>query len=136
MDYLIVLEETTTGYSAYAPDLPGCIATGKTLDEVRTRMREAVEYHIKGLRLEWFPVPAPSSKAVFFDLGASGSVKEERRVEILYDIKTFAAKAGIAASTARVYAHRYGIGRKLGRGWVFTDADLEAIPRTAKTRVG
>jgi hypothetical protein len=77
----------------------------------------------------------PSSKAVFFDLGASGSMREERRVEILYDIKTFAAKAGIAASTARVYAHRYGIGRKLGRGWVFTDADLKVISRTAKTHV-
>jgi hypothetical protein len=99
------------------------------------RMREAVEYHIEGLRLEGFSVPVPSSKAVFFDLGASGLVKEERRVEILYDIKTFAAMAGIAASTARVYAHRYGIGRKLGRGWVFADSDLEVIPRTVKTHV-
>ncbi len=135
MDYLIVLETTNTGFSANAPDLPGCIATGKTLDEVRARMREAVEFHIEGLRLEGFPVPSPRSKAVFFDLGASGSVKGERRVEVLYDIKTFAAKAGITASTARVYAHRYGIGRKLGRGWVFTDADLKAISKASKTNV-
>jgi len=52
MDYLIVIEKTSTGYSAYAPDLPGRIATGKDLDAVRTKMREAVEFHIEGLRLE------------------------------------------------------------------------------------
>jgi predicted RNase H-like HicB family nuclease len=129
MDYLIIIEKTNTGYSAYAPDLPGCIATGKTLDIVRGRMREAVEFHIEGLGLEGMPVPEPTSAAIFFELGASGAVAGERRVETLYDIKTFAAKAGIAPSTARVYAHRYGIGRKLGRGWVFTESDLRAIPR-------
>jgi predicted RNase H-like HicB family nuclease len=57
MDYLIVLEETTTGFSAYSPDLPGCIATGKAFDDVRVRRCEAVEFHIEGLRLEGFPVP-------------------------------------------------------------------------------
>jgi Uncharacterized conserved protein len=128
MDYLIIIEKTKTGYSAYAPDLPGCIATGKTLDVVRRRMREAVEFHIDGLRQEGMSVPKPTSAAMFFELGPSGTVAGERRVETLYDIKTFAAKAGIAPSTARVYAHRYGIGRKLGRGWVFTDADLQALP--------
>ena len=132
MDYLIVIEETNTGHSAYAPDLPGCVATGKTIDEVRARMREAVEFHIEGLALEGFPVPVPTSKAVFFDLGTSGAVTSERRVETLYDIKEFAAKAGITPSTARVYAHRYGIGKKLGRGWVFTDADLQALPSSLR----
>jgi len=131
MDYLIVIEETKTGFSAYAPDLPGCVATGKTIEETSSRMRGAVEFHIDGLRLEGFPIPAPTSKAVFFDIEASGSVAGERQVETLYDIRTFAAKAGITPSTARVYAHRYGIGKKLGRGWVFTDADLQAIPHAA-----
>jgi predicted RNase H-like HicB family nuclease len=55
MDYLVIIEETNTGFSAYAPDLPGCIATGKTLDATRKRMREAVEFHIEGLRLEALP---------------------------------------------------------------------------------
>jgi predicted RNase H-like HicB family nuclease len=132
MDYLVILEETQTGYSSYAPDLPGCAATGKTIDELRERMREAVEFHVEGLRLEGMQVPPPSSKALFFDLAATGVVKGERIVETIYDIKSFAVKAGITPSTARVYAHRFGIGRKLGRGWIFTDADLLSIPRRAK----
>ena len=96
MDYLIVIEETNTGFSAYAPDLPGCIATDRTVDKVRARMREAVEFHVEGLRLEGLPVPPPTSRAVFFDVGTSGAVTGERRVEVLYDIKTLAAKAEIA----------------------------------------
>jgi len=129
MDYLIIIEETSTGYSAYAPDLPGCIATAQTVGAVRSRMWEAIEFHVEGLKLEGLPIPAPTSKAFFFDLAQKGSVKSERRVETLYDIKTFAKKAGIAPSTARVYAHRYKIGQKMGRGWVFTDEDFEALSR-------
>jgi predicted RNase H-like HicB family nuclease len=136
MDYLVIFEETNTGFSAYAPDLPGCIATGKTFDSTRKRMREAVAFHIEGLRLEGLPVPEPASQAVFFDLGESGVVAGERRVETFYDIKTFAKKTGIAPATARVYAHRYGIGRKLGRGWVFTEADIKALPRTTNVSKG
>lgn len=127
MDYLIVIEETSTGFSAYAPDIPGCIATAPSIIGVRSRMREAIEFHIEGLQLAGFPIPAPTSKAFFFDLGQEGSVKSERRVEALYDIKTFAKKVGVAPSTARVYAHRYKIGQKMGRGWVFTDADFKAL---------
>jgi predicted RNase H-like HicB family nuclease len=127
MDYLIIIEKTSTGFSAYAPDLPGCIATAQTVIGVRSRMREAIEFHIEGLQLEGLPIPAPTSKAFFFDLGQKGSVKSERRVETLYDIKTFAKKVGISPSTARVYAHRYKIGQKMGRGWVFTDADFETL---------
>ena len=65
MDFLIVIENTAAGYSAYAPDIPGCIATGHTLDEVRAYMREAVEFHMEGLRLEVFCAPEPTSKAFF-----------------------------------------------------------------------
>jgi predicted RNase H-like HicB family nuclease len=128
MDYLIVIEKTETGYSAYAPDLPGCIASGKNRDQVRERMREAVEFHLEGLALEGYPIPEPTSQALFFDLGKTGEVQGERQAETLYDIKTFAAKVGVTPNTARVYAHRFGIGRKLGRGWVFTEADLTKVP--------
>jgi|GEM_PF-3487485 len=66
MDYLIIIEKTSTGFSAYAPDLPGCIATAQTVIGVRSRMREAIEFHIEGLQLEGLPIPAPTSKAFFF----------------------------------------------------------------------
>jgi predicted RNase H-like HicB family nuclease len=127
MEYVIVIEKTPTGYSAYAPDLPGCIATGRTLDEVRTRMREAIVFHIEGLKRVGLPIPPPASKAWLFELEPEHDIVAERSAETLYDIKTFARKAGIAPSTARVYAHRYHIGRKMGRGWVFSDEDLEAL---------
>ena len=62
-EYLIIIESGTHNYSAYAPDLPGCVATGKTLEEVTRRMREAIELHIQGLLEEHEPVPEPTSIA-------------------------------------------------------------------------
>jgi predicted RNase H-like HicB family nuclease len=131
MDYLIIIEKTGTGYSAYAPDLPGCIATASTVAEVRRLMREGIEFHIKGLRLEGYPVPLPSSEALFFTVADTGEVSGETVVETLYDIKTFAARMGVSPSTVRVYAHRYHIGRKMGRGWVFTEKDIARVPSWA-----
>jgi len=60
--YLIVMERTGTGYAAYVPDLPGCITTGRTPEEVRTSVREAIELHVEGLREEGIPVPQPTSE--------------------------------------------------------------------------
>ena len=59
MKYLIVLEKTATGFSAYSPDLPGCIATGETEAEVTANMKEAIEFHLDGLREEGMVVPVP-----------------------------------------------------------------------------
>ena len=50
MKYLIIVEKTNTGYSAYSPDLDGCVATGGTREEVEQAMREAIEFHLEGLR--------------------------------------------------------------------------------------
>ena len=58
-DYLIIVEETSTGYSAYSPDLPGCVSTGHTREEVETNMREAIQFHIDGLKEEGYEVPEP-----------------------------------------------------------------------------
>ena len=58
--FLIIVEETGTGYSAYSPDVPGCIATGRTRQEVEQNMREAIELHLEGLRLEGLPAPDES----------------------------------------------------------------------------
>lgn len=62
-NYEIVLEQTQTGYSAYSPDLPGCVSTGRTREKAEANMREAIEFHIQGLREEGFPVPEPQARA-------------------------------------------------------------------------
>jgi predicted RNase H-like HicB family nuclease len=68
--YLIILEETSTGFSAYSPDLPGCVATGPTRGEVEREMQEAIEFHIEGLRLAGEPVPEPRSHAAYCEVAA------------------------------------------------------------------
>ena len=67
---LIIIEETDTGFSAYSPDLPGCVATGRTRAEVESEMHDAVEFHIEGLRLVGEPVPAPRSQAAYCETAA------------------------------------------------------------------
>ena len=61
MRYAIVIEQAEGNYSAYVPDLPGCVATGSTIEEVETEMREAIEFHLEGMREDGVPIPAPSS---------------------------------------------------------------------------
>ena len=61
MRYVMIIETGKRNYSAYLPDLPGCIATGKTLEEVRQRMREAIELHLAGMREDGLPIPKPTS---------------------------------------------------------------------------
>jgi predicted RNase H-like HicB family nuclease len=68
--YLIILEETGTGYSAYSPDLPGCVATGSTRQETEREIRDAIEFHIEGLRLVGDAVPAPHSVAAYCEVAA------------------------------------------------------------------
>jgi predicted RNase H-like HicB family nuclease len=63
--YLIIIEETSTGYSAYTPDIDGCVATGRTREEVEQNMRDAIEFHLEGLRLEGYRVPEPHSYAAY-----------------------------------------------------------------------
>ena len=68
MKYLVVIEPTDTGFSAYSPDLPGCVATGATEEEVQREMREAMTFHIEGLELEGYPIPQPSSRSAYLEL--------------------------------------------------------------------
>ncbi len=68
--YLIIIEETATGFSAYSPDLPGCVATGATRDEVEREMHEAVKFQIEGLRLAGESVPVPRSHASYCEIAA------------------------------------------------------------------
>jgi len=63
--YLIVIEKANGNFSAYSPDLPGCIATGKTREETLQNMREAIELHIHGLMEDKVPVPEPAASAEY-----------------------------------------------------------------------
>jgi predicted RNase H-like HicB family nuclease len=61
MRYAVVIEKTVRNYSAYVPDLPGCIATARTRRHVERRIREAIRFHLEGLRADGLPIPEPSS---------------------------------------------------------------------------
>lgn len=65
--YLVIIEKAENNFSAYSPDLPGCVATGSTRDEVEERMREAIHMHIDGMREDGLPVPEPSSVAEYIE---------------------------------------------------------------------
>ena len=70
MKYLVVIEETSTGYSAFSPDVQGCIATAATEVEVRERMQEALEFHIDGLRADGEPVPRSTTSSCYVEVAA------------------------------------------------------------------
>ncbi|MCP5347255.1 MAG: type II toxin-antitoxin system HicB family antitoxin [Pseudomonadales bacterium] len=70
MKYAVVIEQGPKSYGAHVPDLPGCIAAGETREEVISLIREAIEFHIEGLRASGEEVPAPSSSVEFIDVAA------------------------------------------------------------------
>ena len=70
MRYAIVIENAGANFSAYVPDLPGCIATGATVEEVEREIREAIEFHIEGVREDGAPVPPPSSAVGYVEIAA------------------------------------------------------------------
>ena len=70
MKYAIVIEYAGANYSAYVPDLPGCVATGSTVEETETAIREAIEFHIDGLRTDYLPIPRASSRVDYVEIAA------------------------------------------------------------------
>lgn len=70
MKFLIVIEKTRTGFSAYSPDLQGCVATGATRKQVEKAMKEAVEFHLEGMRADGIEVPAPQSYSTYVEVSA------------------------------------------------------------------
>jgi len=62
-EYLVIYEHGKRNWSAYVPDLPGCVATGKTRKEIERNIREAIEFHIEGMRMDHEPIPEPSTEA-------------------------------------------------------------------------
>ena len=71
MRYLVVVEEGPTSFGAYVPDLPGCIAAGESRPEVLTLIREAIEFHLEGLREDGHPIPPPSSSSEVIEVEAA-----------------------------------------------------------------
>ena len=70
MEYLIIVEKTGTGFSGYSPDIPGCVSTGRTEAETEANMKEAIEFHIDGLRQEGLDVPRPTTKSAYVEVTA------------------------------------------------------------------
>jgi len=67
MRYAIVIEKAEGNYSAYVPDLPGCVVTGDTVESVEAEIRDAIRFHIDGLKADGLPVPAPTSIAYYVE---------------------------------------------------------------------
>jgi predicted RNase H-like HicB family nuclease len=70
MRYAIVIERTENNFSAYVPDLPGCVATAATRDKLETRIREAIELHLEGMRKDGMKIPRPNSDVEYVDVAA------------------------------------------------------------------
>lgn len=68
MKYLVVIEETDTGFSAYSPDLQGCVATGATRAEVESTMRKAISFHLEGMKSENLAIPSPHSYSSYIEV--------------------------------------------------------------------
>lgn len=71
MKYLVIYEQTATGYSAYVPDLPGCVAAGESLSETEELMRGAIEMHLEGMAEDGDPIPRPSTVAREIEIRAA-----------------------------------------------------------------
>ena len=68
MRYAIIIEKAENNYSAYVPDLPGCIATGQTIEETEQQLREAIELHIEGMIEDGLPIPEPNSHVEYIEI--------------------------------------------------------------------
>jgi len=70
MKYAVVIEKASSNYSAYVPDLPGCVATGATVDEAEREIRAAIEFHLEGLRRAGYEIPEASSSVDYVEVAA------------------------------------------------------------------
>jgi predicted RNase H-like HicB family nuclease len=70
MRYAIVIENAGPNFSAYVPDLPGCVATGPSVEDVEREIREAIELHLEGMREDGDPIPPPSSSVQYVEIAA------------------------------------------------------------------
>jgi predicted RNase H-like HicB family nuclease len=74
MRYAVVIEQGESNYSAYVPDLPGCVAVGDTLEEIEAEIRAAIEFHLEGMREDGTPVPPSVSRVEYVELDGAGGL--------------------------------------------------------------
>ncbi len=110
--YLIIIEETSTGFAAYSPDLPGCVATGSTHEEIKREMHGAIEFHLEGLRLAGEPIPEPRSQASWCEIAAYFSRGRASFPEVGVQNESRTYTDGVRVSTAA--AMRGNEGRSRG----------------------
>ena len=70
MRYAVVIEDAGSNFSAYLPDLPGCIATGQSFEEVEREIRSAIQFHLEGMKQDGLPIPKPSSAVEYVEVAA------------------------------------------------------------------
>ena len=68
--YAIVIEKAANNYAAYVPDLLGCVATGETIEETEREIRDAIEFHLRGMREDGLPIPQPSIQVEYVEVAA------------------------------------------------------------------
>ncbi len=68
MRYAVVIEKAERNYAAYVPDLPGCVATGQTLEEIEKQIQEAIQLHLRGMQEDGLPIPEPSSQVEYIEV--------------------------------------------------------------------
>lgn len=73
MSFAVVIEWAETNYGAYVPDLPGCVSTGATLDEVTRNIRAAIEFHLEGMREDGEPIPVPQTRAIEVEIAGDAA---------------------------------------------------------------
>jgi predicted RNase H-like HicB family nuclease len=70
MKYAVVIENADSNFSAYVPDLPGCIATGQSIEEVENEIKSAIQFHLEGMKQDGLPIPKPSSAVEYVEVAA------------------------------------------------------------------
>lgn len=73
MRYAIVIEKAENNYSAYVPDLPGCVTTGQTIEEIERNIRKAIEFHIEGFKKDGLPIPSPTTLCEYVEAASAAS---------------------------------------------------------------
>jgi predicted RNase H-like HicB family nuclease len=109
MRYAVVIEKGERNYSAYVPDLPGCVSVGDTLEEVKAEIRDAIEFHLEGMREDGLPIPKPSSQAEYVEVGGKPSEEGGAWRQTFCSIKCAPSRPRIGASrTSRRFVARTG----------------------------